>query len=206
MDDFIETPRIEEEISYGSKGGPGFKTSVFASESGFEGRSQNWTYSRGRWEISKSIRDTLDMDVVRALYYNAYGRARGFRFKDWSDYQMTRGVIGTGDGTTQLFKIKKLYGTGSYQYTRRLFKPVTGTVSVYVNNVLKLSSTYTLSTTLGTITFDALNIPALGHVVDVTCEFDVPVRFDTDEMQASAEIHDIQSWGNIPIIEILIDE
>lgn len=207
MDAFIETPRFDEDISYGSTGGPRFKTPVFSSESGFEAREQNFTYSRGKWELDKNVRDTLDMDTIRAFFYNTYGKAKGFRFKDWSDFQMTAGDIGTGDGATTIFRIVKKYGTGTYQYSRRIFKPIAATVLVYVNGVLKtLTTHYTLDATTGTITFTGGNTPPNGHPVTVTCEFDVPVRFDTDEMKVSADVHDTQNWKNISIIEILIDE
>jgi uncharacterized protein (TIGR02217 family) len=207
MDDFIETPRFDEDIAFGSSGGPRFKTPVFASEGPTEAREQNFTYSRGRWQLDKMTRDTTDMDTIRSFFFNARGKARGFRFKDWADFSMTAENIGTGDGVTTVFKITKKYGTGAYQYTRRIFKPVSATVQVYVNGVLKtLTTHYTLNATTGTITFTGGNTPPLGHAVTVTCEFDVPVRFDTDEMVVSADVYDTQNWKNIPIVEILIDE
>ena len=43
MDDFIETPRFDEDIAFGSSGGPRFKTPVFASEGPTEAREQNFT-------------------------------------------------------------------------------------------------------------------------------------------------------------------
>lgn len=207
MDDFIETPRFDEDISYGSAGGPRFKTPVFSSEGPIEAREQNFTYSRGKWTLDKTVRDTTEMDTIRAFFYNARGKARGFRFKDWSDFSMTNMQIGTGDGATAAFSIIKKYGTGSYQYTRRIFKPVAATVQVYVNGVLKtLTTHYTLNSATGIITFTAGNEPPNTHPVTVTCEFDVPVRFDTDEMKVSADVYDTQNWKGISLIEILIDE
>lgn len=206
MQDFIETPRFDEDIAYGSKGGPGFKTHVFASEGTAESRHQNWTYSRGRWDLSHSIRDMTDMDTIRAFFYNCYGRARGFRFKDWSDFQITDQVVGTGDGSNRVFNLIKEYGTGTYKYTRRLFKPVSGTISVKVNGVTVSAATYSVATATGILTFGVLNAPPNGHAVAVTCEFDVPVRFDTDKMSVKHSDHQLQTWDTIPIVELLIDE
>lgn len=206
MDDFIETPRFDADISFGSKGGPGFKTNVFVGESPAETRTQNWTYSRGRWELSQEVRDLADMDVIRSFFYNAYGKARGFRFKDWSDYTLTDEVIGTGDGSNRVFNITKEYGSGTYLYTRRIFKPVSGTLSVKVNGSTVSDSTYTVNYTTGIITFNVPNTPPNGHDVAVTCEFDVPVRFDTDKMPVNYTGFGLQTWGTIPIVEILIDE
>lgn len=206
MQDFIETPRFDEDIAYGSKGGPGFKTHVFSSEGSAESRNQNWTYSRGRWDLAHSIRDSGDMDTIRSFFYNCYGRARGFRFKDWSDFEITEQLLGTGDGSNRVFNVIKDYGSGTYKYTRRIFKPVSGTISVKVNGVTVSGSTYSVNTATGVITFNVPNTPPNGHAVLVTCEFDVPVRFDTDKMAVKHSNFQLQTWESIPIVELLIDE
>lgn len=206
MVDFIESPRFPDGISYGSSGGPGFKTHIFDGHTGIEQRSQIWSIARGRWDVSHGIKDKEDMDVLRAFFYNVRGRAIGFRFKDWGDYEMIDEQIGVGDGTTRVFDFIKTY-TGGNPYVRRIFKPVAGTVVVKVNDVV-VNTGFTVSTTLGRVTFNdnPLNIPPDTHTVKVTCEFDVPVRFDTDQMVASHDGWLAESWGSIPIVELLEED
>lgn len=200
---FIETPRFPDDIAYGSSGGPEFKTFVFEGQSGIEQRHQAWSRHRSRYDVSYGIRDKTDMDTVRAFFYNMKGRANGFRFKDWGDYELTAEQIGTGDTTTTVFPITKTYTSGAQTYVRRIFKPVSG-IQVFVNGVLQTITThYTIDLTTGIITF--VSAPAAVPIT-VTGEFDVPVRFDTDVLAASHEGYLTEAWGSIPLVEIIIEE
>jgi uncharacterized protein (TIGR02217 family) len=202
MDDFIETPRFPTRISYGSTGGPKFTTFLFESPGGVEGREIAWDQARAEYRIDLQDHDKSDMDTVRAFFLNARGRARGFRFKDWHDYSMTDELIGTGDGVTRVFNIIKNYGSGDLAYQRRIYKPIDGTLTVKVNGT---PVSATISYTAGTVTFSVPNTPAVADLITVTCEFDVPVRFDTDELSASSHDFEQQSWGGIPLVELKLD-
>lgn len=211
--DFIESPRFPDNIAYGSSGGPGFKTHIFEGFSAIEQRSQLWSRVRYQYDVSYGIRDTDDMDVVRNFFMAARGRAVGFRFKDHSDYELVEEVIGTGDGVTAAWPIIKTYGAGTGNtYARRIFKPIVDTVQVWVNNVsipidnvAPTSSEASVNFTTGIITFGSSVIPANGHAIEVSCEFDVPVRFDTDDMKAVHEGWLSESWGSIPLVELLLE-
>lgn len=206
MTTFLETPRFPDDIAYGSAGGPGFKTFVFEGHSGIEQRNVAWSRARGKWNVAYGIRDKSAMDTVRALFYSVNGRAIGFRFKDWSDYELTNENIGTGDGTTRVFTIKKTYTSGALSYERRIFKPVSA-LTVKVNGVTKTVSThYDIDYTTGILTFTLGNAPTNGHAVTVTGEFDVPVRFDTDELAAKHDSWENETWDSIPIVELLLEE
>jgi uncharacterized protein (TIGR02217 family) len=158
----------------------------------------------------QGIRNQSDMDTIRALFYNTSGRAAGFRFKDWGDYQLNNMQIATGDGSTKVFKITKTYAVTGSSYVRRIFKPVSGTMNVYDNGVLRTEGAgagkYTVDYTTGIITFDNAITPANTHPITVTCEFDVPVRFDADELSSSMDGFLTESWSNIPLVEILLED
>jgi uncharacterized protein (TIGR02217 family) len=207
---FLETPRFPENISYGSTGGPMFKTNIFESRSALEQRSIVWSDARATYNVSHGIRDKTDLDTLLAFFYNVSGRACGFRFKDWADYQLTAENIGTGDGANLIFPITRTYTTGANTYVRRIFKPidtVEAPLQVFINGVLQTSpADYTVDLTTGIITFDNLNAPGVGLAVTVTGEFDIPARFDTDHYNASHDGFESGSWGSIPVVEILIDE
>jgi uncharacterized protein (TIGR02217 family) len=211
--EFIESPRFPDNIAYGSSGGPGFKTHIFEGFSAIEQRSQLWSRVRYTYDVSYGIRDKDDMDLVRAHFIQMRGRAVGFRFKDHSDYELVEEVIGTGDGADTTWPIIKTYGAGgSNPYQRRIFKPVSGTVQVWVNNVSvpvddvsPSASECSVNYTTGIITFGASVIPGVGHAIEVSCEFDVPVRYDTDDMKAAHEGWLTESWGSIPLVELLLE-
>lgn len=202
---FIEQ-RFPPDISYGSKGGPSFSTTVFAAASGFEQRNINWEVARCKYDVSHGIRDKEDMDTILEFFYAVRGRATGFRFKDWADYQLAQELIGTGNGTQTQFQIIKTYAAGSETYVRTIRKIVTPAVGppvipfeVFVNDTL-VTTGYTVDYNTGIITFSSA--PTAGHTVKVTCEFDVPVRFDTDEMPITLEAFELETWDGIPLVEI----
>lgn len=204
---FREAPRFPEDISYGSSGGPTFKTFVYEGFSGVEQRGITWSEARHRYDVSHGVRDKTDMDTVRAFFYNMYGRGYGFRFKDWSDYELLDEVIGTGDGATAIFNITKTYTSGAYTYVRRIYKPIATGFIVKVNGVTKTITThYTLDSTLGIITFTGGNEPPAAQDVTVTGEFDVPVRFDVDQLSAQHDGYLTESWGSIQLVELREDD
>lgn len=202
---FVETPRFPEDISYGSRGGPTFRTDVFTAQSGFEQRNVLWQDARCKYDVAHGIRDKDDMDTVLAFFYNMRGKATGFRFKDWSDYRLINGNIGTGDGSTTAFQVVKKYTVGSNTFTRNLYKLVTSTLSgVTVNGVAKTEGVdFTVNYNTGVITFSVA--PGNTHAIVVgNVEFDVPARFDTDEMSVTLEAFELETWDSIPIVEIRI--
>lgn len=209
MVDFVESPRFPDNISYGSSGGPGFKTFIFEGHTGIEQRLINWSRARGRWDVSYGVRDKTDMDELRAFFYQMRGRAVGFRFKDWGDYNITNELIGTGDGVENTFLVTKAYGATN-TYSRRIFKLVDGTVSVTVNGVsVPLGggiSQVAVSLNTGTLVFGSSVVPPSTHPIRVTAEFDVPARFDIDQMSAAHDGFLTESWGSIPIVELLLEE
>lgn len=205
MADFIETPRFPDDISYGSSGGPNFKTWVFEGHSGKEQRGIGWATSKARYDVSHAIKDKADMDTLRAWFYAMKGRAYGFRFKDWGDYELTNEQIAAGDGVTTVFSIIKTYTIGANSYVRRIFKPIASGLVVKVNGVTQtLTTHYTLNSTTGKITF--VSPPTSTHPITVTCEFDVPVRFDTDAFAATHEGFQMESWSSIGLVELILED
>jgi uncharacterized protein (TIGR02217 family) len=177
-------------ISFGATGGPGFSTKVIILSSGYEARNQNWSLARAEYDISTGIKTRADMDAVIAFFYARAGRARGFRFKDWKDYQATsEPVVSIGDGT---FQLVKRYTSGSITYVRTITKPVSGTVTI--------SGGGSLDYTTGIITG--------GGAGNATFQFDVPVRFDIDKLEVEIQDFATDEFASIvrkiPLIEVCI--
>jgi uncharacterized protein (TIGR02217 family) len=208
---FLETPRFDVNISYGSKGGPNFNTTVFDGHGGIEQRGINWATAKGKWNVSQGIRDTTDMDLIRALFYAVNGKAIGFRFKDWGDFQMTtENATPVADGVNRVFKMQKTYTSGALSYVRRIFKPVSGSILVYDNGTLRAeggaTNQYTIDYTTGKITFGTAIVPVNTHIITVTGEYDLPVRFDTDALDVAQDSFQTETWSSIPLVELLLTD
>jgi len=188
-------------IAYGAAGGAEFNTTIVTTLAGYEQRNVNWLKARGRWDVSTGIKSQVDIAAVIAFFRARFGKAYGFRFKDWTDYQGINENLGTGNGSNKIFQLARTYVSGSYAYQRDIKKPVAGTVNVYLNSILQ-SSGYTLDTTTGLITFTTA--PANTVLVNADFQFDVPVRFDTDALSVRADGPGIFVWDSIPIVELRI--
>ncbi len=196
-------------ISYGSSGGPKFSTSVITISNGFEQRNVDWAKGRAQYNAAMGVKTSTELHDLITFFRARQGRAYGFRYKDWTDYKSVEPntsttaldqLIGTGTGALTTFQLVKNYISGSTTFTRDIKKPVSGTVKVSVNNV-ELFSGWTVDTTTGIVTFTTA--PTNGHLVKAGYEFDVPARFDTDELSISLDDYNI-GGTSVPIIEIRI--
>lgn len=158
---FLETPRFPDDISYGSRGGPVFSTSIVETANSTEYRNQNWIYPRHQYDIAYGIRNYEDLVTVMEFFYAVRGQADGFRFKDHLDFKSTADTsspvfsdqsIGTGDASTTAFTLKKNYTKGAETLTRLITRPVSSTTIVGIGGV-QLLNQWTESS--GTVTFDA---------------------------------------------------
>lgn len=197
---FVEV-QFPADIAYGSSGGPEYATDIVASQSGYEQRNVNWEQARARYNVAHGVKTKAQLDALIAFFRARKGRAHGFRFKDWTDYQATAESLGTGDGVTTQFQLMKRYVSGAVTELRTITKPVSGTVQIYKNAVLQ-SSGVSVNTTTGVVTFTAA--PAIGQAITATYQFDVPVRFDTDKLSASLDAYGIHSWLDIPLVEVRV--
>ena len=97
------------------------------------------------------------------------------------------------------FQLVKTYVSGGVIESRAITKPVAGIFKLYRNGVLATSSV-TVDHSNGVVTFSTA--PAAGVIVTADYEFDVPARFDTDQMDITIETYALGSWGQIPVVEI----
>ncbi|MBB4212679.1 uncharacterized protein (TIGR02217 family) [Rhodothalassium salexigens DSM 2132] len=195
-------------ISMGSTAGPEFSTEVTELASGFEVRNRNWAGARLRFNVAPGVRSLADYETLLAFFYARAGRARGFRFRDWSDWRSgsvkaavspTDQVIGTGDDAEQFFQLTKTYASGPIHHARRISRPVAGTVRIALGGIEQTQG-WEVDPALGLITFDTP--PPADVAVSAGFEFDVPVRFDIDRLEATAPAPQMMQLCDIPIVEI----
>ena len=194
--------QLPTQVEKGAVGGPNFVTTVLAMSSGNEQRNADWGSSRGIWDVTYGISTKADFDTVKQFFYARRGKWAGFRFKDWSDYQVTGNQIGIGDGATNTFQLIKTYEpAGPLPYYRNITRPVAGTTVVYLNGVPVVSTAWSIPTPgTGLLVFGAA--PAAGVVITYDTEFDVPVRFDVDKFDIVLETDVAGSVGQLIITEI----
>lgn len=286
MASFMESPRFPDNISKGVSFGPEFVTTIVTNETGYESRNRVRSRALSKGDCSHSVKTLEQYRTLLTFFRSVGGRYSGFRFKDWSDYNISgsNGKLVRISGTFNQYQINRLYSSSAgFEEYRYITKPVGGTLSITNNgiplvvgasadqysvdyttgkvtivpNQVKTVSTHTPGTThtvvlsvafspqvaIGQIvTFNGVtgtaasllnNIPAVITAVSgttvsisinttgltattgslyfglqtanlaVTCDFDVPARFDTDHMPAILTHPEVFDWSQIPIVEII---
>jgi uncharacterized protein (TIGR02217 family) len=199
--------RFPAGISRGSSGGPERRTEIVVTGSGAEERNSRWANSRRRYDAGFGIRSLDDIHQVIAFFEERRGRLIGFRFKDHMDWKscapraQVSGLdqrIGTGDGARRSFQLVKRYGAGLRDYVRTITKPVAGSVRIAVAGTAVTG--FSVDTLTGIVTL--AQAPASGAAVTAGFEFDVPVRFDTDELRINLTQFAAGDIPQIPMVEI----
>jgi uncharacterized protein (TIGR02217 family) len=201
--------RFPTAISRGSSGGPERRTEIVVTGSGAEERNSRWANSRRRYNAGFGVKSLDDIHTVIAFFEERRGRLHGFRWRDHRDWKSCAPraqpsaldqVIGVGDGTRAGFQLVKRYGSGLRDYLRTITKPVAGSVRVAVAGTAVTG--FTVDGLTGIVTFASNRIPAAGAQVTAGFEFDVPVRFDTDELRINLAQFEAGDIPEIPLVEI----
>jgi uncharacterized protein (TIGR02217 family) len=203
---FFETPRFPDDISYNSVVTTSYKTEIIDMSGGAESRLIKWADARRSYNAAFGVRTLTQLETLIAFFHSCYGRAHGFRFRDPIDNRSSANaadvtavdqiLAAVGASTTQ-YQLRKRYNSGATVY-RDIKKPVAGKTIVAIDGVTQ-SSGWTIDTTTGIVTFSV----APTGVVTAGFEFDVPCRFDTDELST-----DLVSYRairtDVPIVEIRV--
>jgi uncharacterized protein (TIGR02217 family) len=202
--------RFDPRLSYGARGGPAWKTTKVITESGRRNVVKRWQYPLHRYDVSHAIKTRDDFEIVRAFFYVVAGAFDGFRFKDWGDYQLTHqnSAVIQSAGSPSEWQIVRLYTVGSRTFQRPIYKianpPPTHVRRVRAGNPSMVAATVDANT--GLVSFSGHEA---GDTYSVTGEFDVPVAFADDAMQAMiVDSHEegdfLLEWPNITLEEIRI--
>jgi uncharacterized protein (TIGR02217 family) len=181
--------RLPADIEQGSHIGPMFQTTIVPLSSGSEQRNADWAQEKLSADISygvmakRNTKDVADSFAAVMRFYRArMGRWRGFRFRDWSDFQVEQEPVTVVGGYGLL--------TIEYDNYRRIItRPDPSTLSFSNGKVATL------------LPGGFFTMPG-GVQAGITyaCEFDVPVRFDNDIAQVS--LYQIEA-GEIPSIKLV---
>ncbi len=195
---FLESPRFPDEIAFWAIGGGAFQTIVVQTYGGDEYRNAAWQYELGEWDFQDAWRvadanaawASLAQKLLRDFFKVLYGQLNAFRFKDFTDYtDEGKGVfLSVGINQYQMFKN---YVSGAGTYTRPIYKPVTGTVTV-TGGV-----TPVVNYTNGLVTV------ASGTPTSWVGQFDKPVRFGSDLPKMGPDQSGaLYNWQGIKLVEV----
>ena len=200
------------EIAHGSSGGPERRTEIVTLASGREERNTRWAHSRRRYDAGYGIKTLEALSQVVAFFEERRGRLHGFRWRDRLDHSsaapgiaVTRldQTIGTGDGDTATFLLKKAYGAVFEPYFRPIAKPVAGSVVVAVDGLeAEEGVAFACDPSSGLVTFLDGHLPPDGAVVTAGFLFDVPGRLDTDYLEVDLSAFAAGAIPKIPLVEI----
>lgn len=201
--------RFPTAIARGASGGPERRTDVVTTASGREERNSRWAHSRRRFNVGFGVKTLADIHEVVAFFEERRGKLHAFRFRDHADFKScaplatpsaTDQLLGTGDGTSSEYQLVKRYGAGAREYIRDITAPVADSVAVAVNG--SIIPHVTIDAATGVVSFLPGHIPATGDVVTAGFLFDVPVRFDTDQITINLSHFEAGEIPDIPLIEV----
>ncbi len=205
--------RFPTDLAIGASGGPIRQTEVITLGSGKEQRNSRWKHSRRRYNAGYGIKTITDLQVVIEFFEERRGRLYGFRFKDPLDYKSSKPGqvitqydqhIATGDGVSRSFELIKRYGSSETGYKRRIVKPVKDSLILAVNNTLVAANDYSVDWANGVVNFNEDTIPANNAIITAGYEFDLPIRFDADEISINLSHFEAGDIPSIPLVELLI--
>lgn len=195
---FLEI-RFPESIAFNSSSILEFNTTIIKSKNGYEQRNINWNTNKMKFNIINGIKTKAELDEVITFFRNVRGAGYGFRFKDWTDYQVDNQYLGLGDGVTKEFQLIKSYRVSdNIVYYRKITKPVISTVRVFINDIE--SKDFNIDLTTGLITLNT--VPEIDSIIKANFEFDVPVRFENDIMEITMNSINSGNIKDITLIEI----
>ena len=200
--------RFPLRVSFGTSGGPERRTEIVRLSTGFEHRNQRHRHSVRRYDAGSGVRSLADLVAVLDFFEARRGRLTGFRFRDPLDWRSCAyggspsaldQAIGVGDGVTTEFALVKRYGLGADAYVRPIAKPAGDTVRIAVDGS-EVVAGMAVDPATGIVAFAAP--PAEGAAITAGYDFDVPVRFDMDQLTVNVAAFEAGEIPSIPLIEV----
>lgn len=197
----IADVRFEPPIGFQTSGGPGWRTEIMPLASGREVRNALWSGALRRWQVT-GVPLTPDAAKPLIQFFNARsGPHQGFRFRDPFGWKTADTVtpldqqIATGDGVTTAFQLVMDDGSASPKHVTR---PVAASVRAALDGVE--TGAFTVDSETGILTFDLA--PADGAIITAGFEFDLPARFETDQLDLSYSGNGVMQLVRLSLVEL----
>lgn len=177
---------------------PRWASTITRVASGSEMVTRHWSEPLRTYTAPEAINCLQTMRAVEEMFLALAGPANSFPLRDPMDFasvpvtsvlvapalSITDQVIGTGDGVTTQFQLKKTYAFGSATFERLIRRPVVSSVIVGLDGLPAESApggprTVTVDRDGGGVSIVPAPDPA--SVVTAGFLFDVEVRFGSDD-------------------------
>lgn len=217
--------QLPEHLSNGSVLGPSWDTTVQETPGGARYANQRQSRPRWRYDLAKTLL-TLDDDErpqIEAIndlvrFFNAVRGARN-TWKLWDPIDHSTHpdgrtiiddagiddatIIGVGDGSTNVFQLRKAYTFGGETVYRPIVLPKLDTCRVWVDGSIVGVSDRSFGETDGKVTLTWNPDP--GHVIKASCAFYVHAAFteEVDRWLAVEGANNIGSISSIPVVEVM---
>lgn len=194
-------------LALGARGGPQWRTDVLPLASGAEVRNAPWSRGRRRWDVGSAVTDLTGLQTLVAFFEARSGPLHGFRFRDPLDHKSCGAdevpsfddqPLGVGDGVTVEFQLAKTYDN----VVREIYKPVADSVRVGIDGVL-LDHGWSVDHAAGIVVFDSP--PAASAVLTAGFYFDIPTRFESDQINAVIEAYGAGRIASLGLVELWMD-
>jgi uncharacterized protein (TIGR02217 family) len=188
MSDYFVEERFNTEIRYGVVGGPLYSTTLVETDSGVDYPNINWAEGLGEWATAQDLYNKEEIKWLLGFFHARMGRAIGFRFKDWADFEVAHqeGFLLHIEGDD--FQLVHRYYSETKYTDKTVYKPVPGTVLLIEGDEFDPDvrievpvEDYTIDYTTGIATFPGRDPEKFYRWEG---EFDKPVRFNTDKLDA----------------------
>lgn len=177
--------RLDLGYDYGTVATYRYNTTIAQNGSGAEQRNSNWSQPLASYQIGDRTLNRIELNRLIQFHHNRKGAWQPFLFRDWCDYKAVRSRIGLGTGGRTAYQLRKAYPIESVTSYRPITHPLASTVVVYLDGVP--SNAFSIADG-GQINFEIA--PAPSTIITADFEFDIPVRFATDEIQFRFEAAD----------------
>ena len=191
---------LEQCAAFGWSGGPVFNTRIAALKSGAESRNADWIDVRHKFTAPYTSRGKDVYLALKRQFLVCRGMLGAFRFRDELDYQATDEIFGAGDGVEDTFQLKKISEADGVQYERLIHAlAVAPTVPFTVTVDGVATTAFSVNIRTGQLRFDSP--PADGAVLRWSGEFDIWVRFASDDLDFSLD-NPNSTNGRVSLIEV----
>lgn len=193
---------------------PKWSTQISQVDSGAEQANQRWAHPLYRFTMPEVIREQVTFEAVRDQWLAMRGPAFTWPWQDPMDFAsvaldaptvvpvLTRfdQIIGTGDGVTRTFQLKKTYVRGSQTYVRDIHLPVLSTVLIGVAG-MDPGAVWSVSRPGGEVTFNAAPTP--GQSITAGYLYDVEVRFESDDaFEGIVQSYAVSGYASLTLVEV----
>lgn len=194
-DDYINA-YLQPCPGYGWAGGPSFMTNIVTLQNGREKRNAMWRQPRHKFSAPFLNISQEAFRAIKAMFMVCLGQTKAFRFRDENDFEAENAQFAVADGSSLTYQLGKLSLLGGQNFFREVYA-LAGNPVITLNGVV--TGAFTADLDRGTITF--LTPPEIGTVLRWTGDFDVWVRFATDEINFTLDNPNATN-GSVELLEV----